>query len=353
MRKILHIDMDAFFAQIEQRENPEFRGLPIAVGGDYERGVISTASYEARRFGVHSAMSTQKAKELCRDLIIIEPHFKIYKQVSSQIMQIFHEFTDIVEQVSIDEAFLDITHNKQNIDIATLVAQKIKERIYFETFLTCSAGVSYNKFLAKIASDWNKPNGLFVIPPSKAQIFIDNIKVEKIWGIGAKTKQEMNSLGIFTGKDLREKDMAFLVRNFGKQGRLFYDYVRGIDYSELEISHVRKSIGCEHTMDKDISKWQDVTIALYNTVLELERRIKQTRFKGKTLTLKVKFYDFNQITRTQTQFKTLDSKDKILPIAKALMKQVNYTYSPIRLIGLSVSNPKTTQQTQLELFPEY
>ncbi|MBQ9253590.1 MAG: DNA polymerase IV [Bacteroidales bacterium] len=338
-RKIIHIDMDAFYASVEQRDDKSLRGKPIAVGMDVERGVVATASYQARTFGVHSAMSIQVAKRLCKDLIIVPPRFSVYKQVSQSIHEIFEKYTNIIEPISLDEAFLDVTKNKKGIELAMEVAKEIKKEIFTELFLTASAGVSYNKLLAKIASDYRKPNGLYVIHPSIAQRFIDDLPVERFWGVGPKTLEKMNGLGIFKGKDIKEKSLSYMKRNFGKAGLIYYDFARGIDNRPVITDYDRKSVGCEQTFEKDISTDSSVTIELYNLVLELCKRIKKTEFKGKTLTLKVKFYDFTQITRSATQIRALSNKERILPIAKSLMKNVDYKNKPIRLIGLSVSNP--------------
>ena len=340
MRKIIHVDMDQFFAAVEQRDHPELKGKPIAVGHDAERGVVSTASYEARRFGVHSAQSIQVAKRLCPQLIIVEPHFQRYKEVSMQLHDIFHDYTDLIEPISLDEAFLDVTDNKRDIKLGVDIAREIKQRIYDTTGLTASAGVSYCKFLAKIASDWRKPDGLTVIHPDKALDFIAQLKVEKIWGIGPKTADKMHRMGIFTGADLRERSLQHLTAEFGKMGQVFYDFARGIDNRPVISEWERKSVSCEQTFEKDISKPSAVIIELYHTVLELERRIAKNNFEGHTLTLKVKFLDFQQITRSITVNNILRTKDEILPLAKQLLRQVEFRSHPIRLLGLGVSNQR-------------
>ena len=324
------MDMDQFFAAVEQRDQPELRGKPIAVGHDAERGVVSTASYEARRFGVHSAQSIQVAKRLCPQLIIVEPHFQKYKEVSARLHKIFHDYTDLIEPISLDEAFLDVTENKKGIELGVDIAREIKQRIRETTGLTASAGVSYCKFLAKIASDWRKPDGLTVIHPDRALDFIAQLKVEKIWGVGQKTAEKMHRMGIFTGLDLRNMSLSRLTQEFGKMGQVFYDFSRGI----------RKSVSCEQTFESDISENAAVTIHLYHTVLELVRRIEKNDFEGRTLTLKVKFLDFQQITRSITVDHILRTKDEILPLAKQLMQQVEFHSHPIRLLGLGVSNQK-------------
>ena len=340
--KIIHVDMDQFFAAVEQRDNLELKGKPIAVGHDAERGVVSTASYEARRFGVHSAQSIQVAKRLCPQLIIVEPHFQRYKEVSAQLHEIFHDYTDLIEPISLDEAFLDVTENKRGIELGVDIAREIKQRIRETTGLTASAGVSYCKFLAKIASDWRKPDGLTVIHPDRALDFIAQLKVEKIWGVGQKTAEKMHRMGIFTGMDLRNTSLTRLTQEFGKMGQGFYDFARGIDHRPVVSEWERKSVSCEQTFETDISENAAVTIHLYHTVLELERRIKKNDFEGRTLTLKVKFLDFKQITRSMTVDHVLCTKDDILPLAKQLMQGVEYHSHPIRLLGLGVSNQGTS-----------
>lgn len=332
--------MDQFFAAVEQRDHPELKGKPIAVGHDAERGVVSTASYEARRFGVHSAQSIQVAKRRCPQLIIVEPHFQRYKEVSAQLHEIFHDYTDLIEPISLDEAFLDVTENKKGIELGVDIAREIKQRILETTGLTASAGVSYCKFLAKIASDWRKPNGLTVIHPDRAMDFISRLRVEKIWGIGPKTADKMHHMGIFTGADLREVSLQHLTAEFGKMGQLFYNFARGIDERPVISEWERKSVSCEQTFEKDISEQSAAIIELYHTVLELERRIAKNGFDGRTLTLKVKFLDFQQITRSITVDHILRTKDDILPLAKQLLRQVEFHSRPIRLMGLGVSNQK-------------
>ena len=344
--------MDQFFAAVEQRDHPELRGKPIAVGHDAERGVVSTASYEARRFGVHSAQSIQVAKRLCPQLIIVEPHFQKYKEVSAQLHEIFHDYTDLIEPISLDEAFLDVSENKKGIELGVDIAREIKQRIRETTGLTASAGVSYCKFLAKVASDWRKPDGLTVIHPDRALDFIAQLKIEKIWGVGLKTAEKMHRMGIFTGLDLRNMSLSRLTQEFGKMGQVFYDFSRGIDNRPVISEWERKSVSCEQTFESDINENAAVTIHLYHTVMELVRRIEKNDFEGRTLTLKVKFarereqtrqyakfQDFQQITRSITVDHVLRTKDEILPLAKQLMQQVEFHSHPIRLLGLGVSNP--------------
>ena len=352
MSKIIHVDMDQFYAAVEQQDHPELRGKPIAVGHDAERGVVSTASYEARRFGVHSAQSIQVAKRLCPQLIIVEPHFQKYKEVSAQLHEIFHDYTDLIEPISLDEAFLDVSENKKGIELGVDIAREIKQRIRETTGLTASAGVSYCKFLSKVASDWRKPDGLTVIHPDRALDFIAQLKIEKIWGVGLKTAEKMHRMGIFTGLDLRNMSLSRLTQEFGKMGQVFYDFSRGIDNRPVISEWERKSVSCEQTFESDINENAAVTIHLYHTVMELVRRIEKNDFEGRTLTLKVKFarereqtrqyakfQDFQQITRSITVDHVLRTKDEILPLAKQLMQQVEFHSHPIRLLGLGVSNP--------------
>ena len=340
-RRIIHVDMDQFYAAVEQRDKPELKGLPVAVGHDAARGVVSTASYEARRFGVHSAQPIQTAKRLCPQLVIVPPRFHIYKEVSAQIHEIFHDYTDLIEPLSLDEAFLDVTENKPGIELAVDIAREIKQRIKAQTGLTASAGVSYCKFLAKIASDWRKPDGLTVVHPQRALEFIDQLHVDRIWGVGHKTAEHMHRMGIFTGADLRRCSETHLVQEFGKMGRVFYEFARGIDPRPVISEWERKSVSCEQTFEQDIYQPSAVTIELYHTVLELVRRIEKSGFEGRTLTLKVKFSDFQQITRSLTTDHLFRTKDDILPVAKQLLRQVDISREhPVRLIGLGVSGHK-------------
>ncbi len=345
--------MDAFFASVEQRNHPELRGKPVAVAHDEPRGVVSTASYEARRFGVHSAMPVVTAKRMCPSLVIVPPHFDEYKAVSAQVHSIFHDYTDLIEPISIDEAFLDVTVNKKNLPLAVDIAREIRQRIRQELHLTASAGVSYNKFLAKIASDYRKPDGLTVIHPDRAREFIRTLRIEQFWGVGAKTAEKMHFMGIFTGRDLLDCSQKHLQEVFGKAGTTYYNFARGIDLRPVESEYVRKSVGCEQTFAEDISTRAAVTIELYHTVLELVRRIKKEDFEGRTLTLKVKYADFTQITRSITQRGILTTKDEILPLAKRLVKSAAFSAAhPIRLLGLSVSNPSVEADIHREEWVE-
>ena len=343
-RKIIHIDMDAFFAAVEQRDNPELRGKPIAVGFDGPRGVVSTASYEARKWGVHSAQSIAQAKKRCPELIIVPCRHEHYTEISQQIHRIFQEYTDLIEPISIDEAFLDVTQNKKGIELAVDVAKEIKARIKEATGLTASAGISYCKFLAKVASDYRKPDGICTIHPDKALDFIAQLPVEDFWGVGQKTLKKMHFMGIFNGADLRKVSEKHLVEVFGKAGHIFYNFARGIDNRPVITYRERKSVGCEQTFLEDISAKSAVVIELYHTVMELLERIEKSSFEGRTLTLKVKYSDFTQITRSISQEKILKKKADILPLAKQLLQLVDYSSAhPIRLLGLSVSNASSEE----------
>lgn len=338
MRKILHIDMDQFFAAVEQRDRPELRGLPVAVGHDAARGVVATASYEARRYGVHSAQAMVTAKRLCPQLTVVEPRFQVYKAVSAQIHGVFHEYTDVVEPLSLDEAFLDVTENKKGLELGVECARQIKRRIREETGLTASAGVSYCKFLAKIASDYRKPDGLCVIHPDRAQQFIDRLAIERIWGVGRKTAERMHRMGIATGADLKRCSLEHLRQEFGKMGKVFYDFARGIDERPVITEWERKSVSCERTFATDLTEPQQLLTELGRAAGELEGRIAKSGFEGRTLTLKVKYADFRQLTRSMTVDRVLRTKDDLLPLATQLLAQVDYSeLQPVRLLGLGVS----------------
>ncbi len=338
--------MDAFFASVEQLDHPELRGVPLAVGYDGPRGVVATASYEARRYGIHSAMSMARAKRLCPQLTVVSGNYKRYKEVSAQVHHIFHDYTDLIEPISLDEAFLDVTVNKKGIQLAVDIAKEIRQRIREEIHLTASAGVSYNKLLAKIASDWRKPDGLTTIHPDKALDFIAQLRIEKLWGVGPRTAERMHYIGVFTGADLRKLSLTHLQEVFGKAGLMYYNFARGIDHRPVETEWIRKSVGCERTFLEDIYTPASVLTELYHTIEELERRIAKGDFEGRTLTLKVKYNDFTQITRSITQQRILVTKDDILPLAKRLLGEVDYgAHRPIRLLGLSVSNPTMEGET--------
>jgi DNA polymerase-4 len=346
--------MDAFFASVEQLDNPELRGKPVAVGGSGERSVVAAASYEARRFGVRSAMPSVIARRLCPDLIFVKHNFTRYTEVSASIREIFSEYTDLIEPLSIDEAFLDVTNDKKNIGSATVIARKIRSEIKARTGLTASAGVSVNKFLAKIASDINKPDGLFLIRPEDAEKFIEDLAVEKFYGIGKVTAKKMHKLGIHTGADLKKWDLVSLVRNFGKAGVFFYDIVRGIDERPVEPDQERKSVGTELTYEKDLITRFEIIAELYRLEKELMERLENSETTGRTITLKVKFSDFKQITRSKTLQNYIRDFDTLHKEVSCIRKLLKLEGSRIRLLGLSISNLETEDcaDRQLYLFEE-
>lgn len=332
--------MDAFYASVEQLDFPELRGKPIAVGGAENRGVVSAASYEARKFGVRSAMSGVMAKKNCPELIFMPPRFDRYKQVSKQIRTIFLEYTDLVEPLSLDEAFLDVTVNKKGITSATLIAQEIRNKIFETTKLTASAGISVNKFIAKIASDYNKPNGQKTINPEEIEPFLEGLEIKKFYGVGKVTADKMYQLGIFTGKDLKAKSEEFLTAHFGKSGRHYYDIVRGIDLSLVQPNRTIKSVGTERTFDENLSSEIYILEKLDFIAVDLEQRLKKHGISGKTLTLKIKYSDFSQQTRSITLPYYVSEKSLLLDVAKELLYQERLKDS-VRLIGLSMSNLNT------------
>lgn len=334
--------MDAFYASIEQRDNPEYRGKPLAVGYSGKRGVVAAASYEARRYGVHSAMASVTALRNCPHLIFVMPRFDVYKAVSAQVMQIFRDYTDKVEPLSLDEAFLDVTENKKEMEIATEIAKEIKQKIYHQTRLTASAGVSYNKFLAKIASDYKKPNGLFVITPKKAEKFLEKLSIERFYGVGKVTAQRMHDLGIQTGLDLKQHSETDLIRHFGKAGSMYYHFVRGIDDREVESERVRKSLGAEETYSEDIYQMVDLLAALDEIAAEVHRRAEKRKFLAKTLTLKVKYADFTIITRSKTVDYYIRTYEQLFELGKELLLLVDdIEEKKIRLMGLTLKNADT------------
>jgi DNA polymerase-4 len=339
LRKIIHIDMDAFYASVEQRDFPEYRGKPVVVGGDpNSRSVVCTASYEARKFGIHSAMPTSKAKRLCPHAVFVFPRFSIYKEVSRQINNVFHEFTDLVEPLSLDEAYLDVTDNKKAITSATHVAKEIKKRIYDVTNLTSSAGVAAIKFIAKIASGMNKPNGLTVITPDEAEKFLEELAIGKFYGIGEATEKKMLSLGIKKGSDLKQFTQSELIRHFGKSGSFYYNIVRGNDFREVEPYRTRKSIGAENTFAVDIMDRSSIFTELDDIADVLWDRIERAGAKGKTLTLKVKYDDFESITRSISFKNSIESKSTIIKFGHELLEGTEAGKRKIRLLGLTVSN---------------
>lgn len=328
--------MDAFYASVEQLDNPALRGKPIAVGGSKERGVVAAASYEARKFGVRSAMASIVAARRCPELIFVSPRFERYKEISEQIRSIFHDYTELVEPLSLDEAFLDVTENKIGHPSATLLAEEIRYRIYHEVGLTASAGISVNKFTAKIASDINKPNGQKTIPPEDVLDFLKNLQIEKFFGVGKVTADKMKLHGIFRGADLKEKSLPYLKQHFGKSGAHFYNIVRGIQKSEVTPDRVRKSIAAERTFEKDLDSEKFMLEHLDKIAEILEKRIKSSEVKGKTITVKIKFSDFTQQTRSKTVNDYIDNKEEIKPIVESLIRQSPLD-KPVRLLGISLT----------------
>lgn len=335
--------MDAFFASVEQLDNPELRGKPVAVGGDGERGVVAAASYEARAFGVRSAMSSKMARRKCPKLLFVKPRFARYKEISNYIRQIFHEYTDLVEPLSIDEAYLDVTVIKKGKPSATLLAQEIRGRIFQSTGLTASAGVSYNKFLAKVASDVNKPNGMFVVTPAQARDFIDQLEVRKFYGIGKVTAEKLNRMGIWLGRDLRKLKRVELINMFGKAGSYYYDICRGIDHRKVEPERVRKSVGAENTFTSDLYRTDELKNALKQIVDKVWERAGNSGVCAKTLTLKYKYADFEQHTRSKTLETGFLNKETVTQVAFELMNGGGGFAKGIRLLGLTLSNFKSQE----------
>jgi len=353
-RKIIHVDMDAFYASVEQRDHPELRGKPVAVGGERMRGVVATASYEARKFGVHSAMPSITAKHKCPELIFVKPRFDAYKAVSRQIREIFARYTPLIEPLSLDEAYLDVTENLPGIATATAIAEEIRAAIKAETGLTASAGVSYNKFLAKIASDYKKPDGLFVITPKMGPAFVAALPVRKFHGIGPATAAKMKALGIETGRDLADRTQAFLEQHFGKAGPFYYGIARGIDLRPVRPNRVRKSIGAETTFVADLFTPEDARAALAPIVAKVWDHCQRLDTRGRTVTLKVKYADFQQITRSHTGFAPVASAEELERLSQALLAPLFPLMKGIRLLGVTVSSlgeddPDTDRQLHLTL----
>ncbi|QFY60433.1 DNA polymerase IV [Rhizobium grahamii] len=338
IRKIIHIDMDAFYASVEQRDNPELRGKPVAVGGSAARGVVAAASYEARTFGVHSAMPSVTAKRKCPDLIFVTPRFDVYRAVSAQIREIFAEYTPMIEPLSLDEAYLDVTENLKGMEIATEIALEIRAKIKAVTGLNASAGISYNKFLAKTASDLNKPNGQAVITPKNGAAFVAQLPVKKFHGVGPATAEKMHRLGIETGADLREKDIEFLVQHFGKSGPYFYGIARGIEDRQVKPNRVRKSIGAEDTFAQDLYDYAPALEGLNPLIAKVWRYCEANNIRGKTVTLKVKYADFTQITRAKSTAQGFRSPEAIEETISNLLEAVFPTRKGVRLLGVTLSS---------------
>lgn len=352
-RKIIHIDMDAFYASVEQLDNPDLKGKPLAVGGGEKRGVVSAASYEARKFGVRSAMSGALALRKCPELIFVPPRFDRYKEISNQIRAIFHDYTDLVEPLALDEAFLDVSANMHNHNSATEIANEIRERILAETGLTASAGISINKFMAKIASDINKPNGQKTIKPHEVIPFLEKLPIHKFFGVGKVTAKKMNSWGIYNGYQLKQHTLEFLTQHFGKSGKHFYNIVRGIQYSEVKPNRTRKSVGTERTFRFNIENTDEIISELERIAEHTEKRMQSANTSGKTITVKIKFADFTVHTRSRTISEYVSKKSDFFPVVKELVNQEPID-NPVRLLGISLSNlegerpaPKPTDTKQL------
>lgn len=346
--------MDAFFASVEQLDHPELRGKAVAVGGSGPRSVVAAASYEARRYGVRSAMPSVTAKRLCPDLIFVHHNFDRYTEISSLVFSILREYSDLVEPLSIDEAFLDVTDDKKKMGSATLIAGKIRNEIKQKTGLTASAGISVNKFLAKIASEIHKPDGLCLIKPDEAEKFIENLQIEKFYGIGKVTALKMHNLGIHNGSDLKRWDMVSLIRNFGKAGVFFFNIARGIDDRPVEPSQERKSVGTELTYEKDLTTSFEIIAELYSLEKELMERLEQADTAGRTITLKIKFSDFRQITRSKTVQHYVRDFETLHREVTALRKSIKLENPRVRLLGVSVTNLENDdcEERQLYLFDD-
>lgn len=343
--------MDAFFASVEQRDFPQYKGLPLVVGGKPgTRGVVAAASYEARKYGVRSAMPSTRAAQLCPGLLFVKPRFDVYRQVSEQIREIFFSYTDLVEPLSLDEAYLDVSENKIGQSSATKIACAIKQKIFQTTELTASAGVSNVKFLAKIASDINKPDGLTVIPPQQVDEFLQSLPIGRFFGVGRVTEKKMLALGITSGRELRQKSEAELVHLFGKQGLYFYQIARGQDTSQVIAHKQRKSLGVERTYPKDLISWQQVKEEIDKLLVIFWQRKEKAGVKGKTLTLKIKYFDFTTITRSYSPGLILDEKQSILNALKQMMQETTLFQKKIRLLGITLSHLIDDRQYEPDLF---
>lgn len=352
LRKIIHVDMDAFFASVEQRDDPALRGRPVAVGGGSERGVVAAASYEARRFGVRSAMASVTARRRCPDLIFVKPRFEVYREVSQQIRAIFAAYTPLVEPLSLDEAYLDVTEDLQGIGVATRIAEQIRARIQAETGLTASAGVSYNKFLAKLASDQNKPDGLCVITPGKGPAFVASLPVSRFHGVGPKTAERMARLGIRSGADLAAQTLPFLERHFGSSGSYYHDLARGICHRIVKPNRERKSIGAEDTFFADLTDPAAMAGELARISDTVWARIGERPVAGRTVVLKMKYQDFRIVTRSCSPGHPVGDRDSFLEIGRGLLARLVPVEKPVRLLGLALTNlcaPATPEPAELAL----
>jgi DNA polymerase IV len=350
-RKIIHIDMDAFYASVEQRDNPELRGKPVAVGGSRERGVVAAASYEARKFGVHSAMPSVTAKRRCPDLIFVHPRFDVYRAISQQVREVFAEYTTLIEPLSLDEAYLDVTENLKGNPSATWIAEEIRAQIRAATRLTASAGVSYNKFLAKMASNERKPDGLFVITPEMGATFVETLPVGKFHGIGPKTCAKMEGLGIRVGGDLRAQSLAFLEQHFGKAGPYYYGLARGIDERSVCADRTRKSVGAENTFATDLFAVEEARAALKPLIEKVWKYSHERSIRARTVTLKAKYADFQQVTRSRTGQVPVTSQADLEAIVHTLLDSIVPLSKGIRLLGVTLSSlsEETSAQRQLWL----
>jgi DNA polymerase-4 len=335
--------MDAFYASVEQMDDPSLRGKPVAVGGSESRGVVAAASYEARQFGVRSAISGFVAKKICPELIFVKPRFDRYKEISSKIHKIFREYTDLVEPLSLDEAYLDVTQNKRGNPSASLLAEEIRLRIFNEVGLTASAGISVNKFVAKIASDYNKPNGQKTVNPEDIIVFLEELPIRKFYDVGKVTTEKMYQLGIFTGVELKSKSLDFLEKHFGKSGKFYYQVVRGIHSSEVKPDRISKSVAAEQTFDKNLSSEIFMMEQLEKIAFILEKRLKKKNISGRTVTLKIKYSDFTQQTRSKTLLYFIADKGLILETVKELLYQERMKDS-VRLLGISMNNLNTEEK---------
>ncbi|MEQ8580702.1 MAG: DNA polymerase IV [Marinoscillum sp.] len=338
IRKIIHIDMDAFFASVEQHDHPELKGKPIAVGGNKERGVVAAASYEARKYGVKSAMPSAIAARQCPHLIFVKPRFERYQEISLQIRNVFQEYTDLIEPLSLDEAYLDVTENKPGLTSATIIAREIKAKIKERTGLTASAGISYCKFLAKTASDVNKPNGLFVILPEDAEEYLKKMPIHRFFGIGKATAEKMKTAGIFTGGDLRKKTLSDLTLRYGKAGAYYYDICRGIDLRPVKPDRERKSVSAEHTFDHNLMRIPEVKAELDHIAAVTFERYSKHGTHGRTVTIKVKYGDFKQITRSISFEENVTHLDQLIQAVHQLTDQTLIREEGIRLLGVGISN---------------
>ncbi len=337
-RKIIHVDMDAFFASVEQRDHPELRGLPVAVGGSSARGVVAAASYEARKFGVRSAMPSVTARRRCPELIFVKSRFEVYREVSRQIRAIFLDYTEHVEPLSLDEAYLDVTENRRGLDSATATAAEIRARILAETGLTASAGISYNKFLAKLASDQNKPDGQCVIPPGRGEAFVAALPVARFHGVGPRTAEKMNRLGIFTGADLKTRDLSFLQARFGKAGEWYYRIARGQDDRQVRADRIRKSSGSETTLFEDAATPAAVEEPLLRMADDVWEWSERTRTSGRRIMVKAKYRDFRIVTRSRTLAEPVASRAQLHEQALALIASLYPLELPVRLVGVTLGS---------------